>query len=80
MTPSSALVIVQAMTTAVEHAKTEHAAGLEATERAITHFAERDRVIREALTAAGARPSQREIARELGLSPARVAQIARGTR
>jgi hypothetical protein len=80
VTPSSVLDILKRMTELVDRAKTAHRNGLRAQQRADEYFAERDRAIREALNQPGTRPSQRAIARELGLSPERVSQIARGTR
>jgi hypothetical protein len=89
MNPSSALAIIQPMTrtrhvTLPDRDLTDLRRLQEAYLRALAGAdgprAARDEAIREALNAPGARPSQRAIARELGLSAARVAQIAKGTR
>jgi hypothetical protein len=78
-TTSSVLAIIQRMPELSDLRRAEHAYQ-QALDRAAGKRADRDRAIREALNAPGARPSQRAIARELGLSAARVAQIAKGTR
>jgi hypothetical protein len=76
---SSVLGMIQRMPELSDLRRAENAYQ-QALERAAAKRAERDEAIRAVLNAPGERPSQRTLASHLGLSAARVAQIAKGTR